>query len=554
MKSLIYTAVISPFDMYGSIDPQAFLKLCRIQFEQGIYGLVLGGTTGESPTVTSEELSILVNLAINLRDTLYPDRKIVVGCGTNSTTSTILKLSHILSKPDQLMIVLPYYNKPNYDGIYSHLESIILQQIAPLMIYHIPGRTGQKLTAIELANLCNSLLELYPGSIASIKESTGLISYAQELREILNPKIQILSGDDGLYLTTVIKDLTIYDGIVSVLSNIKCKELINFIDNPIFIDFINLSEIVKFLFSMTNPLPVKYYASKYLKIGSMKSRLPLELNKRVESTLDKNISATEYYLNDPFIYKIAAESLGNYIWIMPHHQILDNPEYIAIYCQLSFKKIDTIVSYTLTDNHIYQIRFFNQDGNEINVCGNGIRCIYYYILKTTGTDPILINNKGQIYPCVVNATNVAVDLGSPRLLSIIYDHNNSIFEKLNYLSSNFKGFVVDIGNPHLVIYVKELVDLQYLSKLGKICQTLYTDGINLELVKINNNNSVDIQIYERGVGISNSCGSGCVAAIFSGHTQMLLDHKVIINLSHGYMTVNCDKNNHYWTEASVDIE
>ena len=546
----IYTALVTPFTNQNQIDIEAFQRLCLIQFRAGVHGVVVGGTTGESPTLTTEELVSLTETAIKVRGTAK--QKVIVGVGTNDTRSTLDRLERVarcgLSRGDLLMVMLPYYNKPNLEGLRMHFEIIAAAAVDKigLMLYHVPGRTSCKISALELSNLINSINESYPRSIHSVKDATGSMEYSLELRGNLSPKVKLYSGEDGLYLDTVLTNCHPYQGVVSVLSNIKATELIGFIESRKLSDYQNLQRHVEFLFSLSNPIPVKYYLSHKIHLCLDKMRSPLHIGEMTLKSLHEEYEKMTKRLvsGNQIINVTEAESLGNKIWLAKHHQLFEQPDWIRAACsKYSMHPVDTIVTY---EEHMRsdKVRFFNRDGGEVEMCANGVRCLSRY-----NSDRVL-----YVKNCLLDVkeidNKISVCISEPTVISTINSFSDKVFLELPLVSDTVKAVQVYTGNPHLVIFVYQEVVPELLERVGKACQTLYRDGINVELVR-RDINTLHVQIYERGVGITTSCGSGCVAAAFASN-MISKRHVYTIQLTQGEMEIAIDKDG-YWTTAPCVI-
>jgi 4-hydroxy-tetrahydrodipicolinate synthase len=207
-----YTALVTPFhdDSERTIDYEAFDALVEAQVAGGISGIVPCGTTGESPTLTSEEHRALVERAVKCaRGRL----QVVAGTGSNSTREAVA-LSRAAEKSgvDAVMIVVPYYNRPTQEGLVEHFVEVAKSVSCPVVVYNIPSRTGVDLSAEALAQIC----ERAPNVIGA-KEATGNVLRAQKLVATLGHRIAVLSGDDALTLPMMAVGAS---GVISVTSNL----------------------------------------------------------------------------------------------------------------------------------------------------------------------------------------------------------------------------------------------------------------------------------------------------------------------------------------------
>ncbi len=251
----VLTAMITPFTPDGAVDYDLAAKLAVHLVEHGSDGLVICGTTGESPTLTWDEefkLFQVVQAAVGTK------AKILAGTGSNCTNEAI----HATSKAAELgldgaLLVVPYYNKPPQDSLFAHF-SAIAQAVPsfPLMLYNIPGRTGQNLLPETVVKLAES-----HGNIVAIKEASGSLDQASQIRQHLPPPFRIYSGDDSLTLPLLA--IGGY-GVVSVASHLVGESLQQMVQayvnghvetaTALHLKFLDL---YKALFVTTNPIPIK---------------------------------------------------------------------------------------------------------------------------------------------------------------------------------------------------------------------------------------------------------------------------------------------------------
>jgi 4-hydroxy-tetrahydrodipicolinate synthase len=202
----VLTALITPFSADGAVDIAAFERLAHRQLQAGIHGLVVCGTTGETPTLAIEEQDDLIAAGVRVAAGSAP---VLAGVGTNDTRSTRRAIERAAALGvDAGLLVFPYYNKPNPDGLRQHVRACLAPGL-PLMLYHVPGRTGQRLSASLLAELCD-----LPGVIG-LKEATGDIRLGADV--IAATRAPVLSGDDFTFLGLMAHGGA---GVVSVLSNV----------------------------------------------------------------------------------------------------------------------------------------------------------------------------------------------------------------------------------------------------------------------------------------------------------------------------------------------
>ncbi len=250
----LLSAMVTPFSEDGSVNYAVAEELAAHLVSQGSDGLVICGTTGESPTLSWEEeyqLFQVVQKAVGGR------AKVIAGTGSNSTAEAIAATQKAAKLGlDGSLQVVPYYNKPPQSGLYEHFRAIAsaCPQL-PIMLYNIPGRTGRNLqpeTVVKLAEIDN---------IVAIKEASGNLEQAYAIRRLTSSSFAIYSGDDLLTLPLLAVGGT---GVVSVASHLVGSQIQQMIQafetgNPTVAREINLKlfPLFKVLFCTTNPIPIK---------------------------------------------------------------------------------------------------------------------------------------------------------------------------------------------------------------------------------------------------------------------------------------------------------
>ncbi len=250
----LLTAVITPFDSNGVLSTDTLWRLCRKLIHEKSDGLVLSGTTGESPNLTKEDRKIIYSTA---KDSVGDKAKIIAGTGTYSTRESIeyTKMANDLGV-DGIMIVTPYYSKPSQIGILQHFEQISKNTDLPIMAYNIPGRTA---TLIEIDTLEKLVDEI---GIHSIKDAVGDLNFSKTELEVLKDKVDIYSGNDGETIEFMKMG---GKGVVSVASHLVGNEIFNLI-NHVLNDEIESAEQLQtqllpffdLLFEEPSPGPVKF--------------------------------------------------------------------------------------------------------------------------------------------------------------------------------------------------------------------------------------------------------------------------------------------------------
>jgi 4-hydroxy-tetrahydrodipicolinate synthase len=210
----VCTALATPMDG-EKLDIVAFEKLVAWQLECGVQGLVVAGTTGEAPTLSTEERKLLLGAAVRLAKGKAP---VVMGVGTNSTRSTVEQAETAAKDgADALLVVTPYYNKPTADGLVRHFQAVLDAARVPVLAYNVPSRTGVDLLPASLARLAE-----HP-RFAGVKEATGNMDRALEVGAVLKPGQVMLSGDDNTYLPFLACG---GHGVISVASNVAPREMV----------------------------------------------------------------------------------------------------------------------------------------------------------------------------------------------------------------------------------------------------------------------------------------------------------------------------------------
>ena len=267
----VLTAMITPFKADGSVNFAIAEQLAAYLADQGTDTLVVCGTTGESPTLSWDEEYQLFQVVLHA---VAGKALVMAGTGSNSTDEAISATQKAAKIGlDGSLQVVPYYNKPPQAGLYQHFKAIALAcPDLPLMLYNVPGRTGQNLQPETVARLAEV------DNIVGIKETTGNLDQASEIRRLTPPEFKLYSGDDSLTLPLLAVGGS---GVVSVASHIVGKQLQQMIQAfetgqvKVAIQIhLKLFPLFKALFATTNPIPVKTALRlKGWNVGS--TRLPL---------------------------------------------------------------------------------------------------------------------------------------------------------------------------------------------------------------------------------------------------------------------------------------
>lgn len=262
-------AIITPFTNSMEINFPKFKELLEFQITNETDAIIVNGTTGESPTMSDEEKLKLIKFTV---DTVNKRIPVIAGTGCNNTSHAI-KFSIEAEKigVDGLLLITPYYNKGNENGIFEHYKAINNAVSSPIILYNVPSRTGVNLSIPLLQKL--SKLK----NIVGIKEASGNISYALEIARLV-PSLTIYSGNDNI----IVPLLSIgAKGVISVCANIIPKTthkiVSSFLENRPFESMelqINNNDLINSLFVETNPIPIKN-AMNFLGYDVGSCRLPL---------------------------------------------------------------------------------------------------------------------------------------------------------------------------------------------------------------------------------------------------------------------------------------
>ena len=267
----LYTAIVTPFKD-GKVDYDAFKALIEAQIAGGVDGIVPMGTTGESPTVSTEEHLEVIRVCI---ETVAGRCQVIAGTGANCTAEAIeLTKAAAAMGADGTLQVCPYYNKPNQEGVYQHFKAIAEATDLPIMLYSIPGRSGIEIAVETVARLAADC-----PTIVAIKEAGGSVERVNQLVQALPADFAILSGDDGLTVPFISCGAV---GLVSVTSNIAPAEMKELVDTALSGDGKKALELQKKYYPLmkglmsldVNPVPAKAALALRGQIGC-EIRLPL---------------------------------------------------------------------------------------------------------------------------------------------------------------------------------------------------------------------------------------------------------------------------------------
>ena len=246
----VYTALVTPF-CNGSVDWKAFEALLEAQVAGKVAGVVPVGTTGESPTLSTEEHIEVIARTVEI---INGRCQVIAGSGANSTEEAIhLTREAKAAGADATLQVTPYYNKPTQEGIYRHFSTVAEKTGLPVVLYNVPGRAGVPIATETIARLSKNPL------MVAVKEAGGSVDRVSEILDQCD--ITVLSGDDSLTLPMISVGAK---GIISVASNLIPGELSVMVEAALNGDFASARAahrkyypLFRNLFIESNPIPVK---------------------------------------------------------------------------------------------------------------------------------------------------------------------------------------------------------------------------------------------------------------------------------------------------------
>ena len=274
------TALVTPLRA-GAVDEEALRRLVHQQLSGGVDVLVPCGTTGEGATLTAEETARVVRVVVQEAKGEAP---VVAGCGTNATWSTIENVRRAKAAgADGALVVTPYYNKPQQEGLFRHFEQVAREGGLPVVLYNVPSRTSVDLLAPTVGRLSK-----VPG-IVGVKEASGSVVRALEILEYCEGRpFDLLAGDDGFTLAMLALG---GDGVISVASNVVPERVVAIGRMFRAGDLkgaqaaqVALGGLVRALFMETNPAPVK--AAMAL-VGLMQDEVRLPLAQATDATRER---------------------------------------------------------------------------------------------------------------------------------------------------------------------------------------------------------------------------------------------------------------------------
>lgn len=263
-------ALVTPFDSNNQVNYFELKKLIEFQITNGTKAIVILGTTGESSTLSKHERQKIIKFCVCLVSKRVP---LIVGSGSNSTKESIeFSVEAENLGADGLLIVSPYYNKCNQNGLFEHYKSIANAVKIPIILYNVPSRTGINIepeTVLKLSKIKN---------IIGLKEASGNFSQISKILKIVSRDFTIYSGDDNLTLPLISMGAK---GVISVTANSNPEEVSYLCEHALSGDFFNAKRWADYLFDLNNalfldvnPICIKYYLN-LLDFNVGKPRQPL---------------------------------------------------------------------------------------------------------------------------------------------------------------------------------------------------------------------------------------------------------------------------------------
>lgn len=265
-----YVALVTPFHADGSVNFDKLKELVNWQIAQGTDGIVALGTTGESSTMTHEEDDEVARCVIETVNGRIP---VICGAGSNCTKTQLEKSRRYCEMgADGLLLITPYYNKANDEGMYRHFATVADSVDAPIILYNVPGRTG-----CSISPACCARLAAHP-NIAGIKEASGNIGYTARIAHLVGEDFCMFSGNDDMIVPVMSLGGC---GVISVLANVCPAQTHELVASFAAGDVaharalqLRYLDLIDALFCEVNPIPVKEAMNQLgMEVGGY--RLPL---------------------------------------------------------------------------------------------------------------------------------------------------------------------------------------------------------------------------------------------------------------------------------------
>ena len=274
----VMTAMVTPFDEYNQINMDSLKKLIIYLLKHGTTCLVVTGTTGEAPALSAIEKLRVWETAVDYASGTIP---VIAGVGTNCTKTTLhnIRLAEEIGV-DGLLVVTPYYNKPNQKGLLYHFQEVAKATDLPIILYNVPGRTGVTFEIETLAELMKIK------NIVGIKDASGDMKLLTQIKELGRPDFALYTGDDMAYLDTLKLG---GEGVISVASHLVGNQMLQISElykqglvEEAELLHKKLEPVYRAMFQTTNPIPVKAMLNEMgMNVGEL--RLPLVAMDQFES-------------------------------------------------------------------------------------------------------------------------------------------------------------------------------------------------------------------------------------------------------------------------------
>ncbi|WP_410508147.1 4-hydroxy-tetrahydrodipicolinate synthase [Methanosarcina hadiensis] len=262
-------ALITPFARDDRIDREGLQRNIAFVEDGGVSGIVPCGTTGESATLSAAEHEEVIDIAVECAKV-----PVIAGTGSNNTCEALQFTKHAADAGvDGVLLISPYYNKPNSAGLLAHFKKIAEAVDIPMILYNVPSRTGQDMPVDVITKLAKV------ENIVGIKEASGnAAKVSQILENTIDDDFVVLSGEDGLTLPIISMGGR---GVISVAANIVPDKMSGMVNAALKGDYetarkihFEIAPLIRALFLETNPIPVKK-AAELIGLASGNLRLPL---------------------------------------------------------------------------------------------------------------------------------------------------------------------------------------------------------------------------------------------------------------------------------------
>jgi 4-hydroxy-tetrahydrodipicolinate synthase len=257
-------AIVTPMSVDGSLDLASWDRLLDFHLAEGTDGIVIAGTTGESPALTLEEIEALTRRAVARCGGKIP---LIVGAGTNSTASTVARTRALSGLGvDAVMLVTPYYNKPPQEGLFRHFTAAADASAVPVVMYNVPSRTAVDLEPDTVARLAR-----HP-RIRALKDASATLARVRDLLAVCPTDFSVLSGDDATAIDWIGAGA---HGVISVTGNVAPRRMHEAASAALAGDLTaaraidaHLKSLHRDLFVEANPIAVKWAVAQLGLIGN----------------------------------------------------------------------------------------------------------------------------------------------------------------------------------------------------------------------------------------------------------------------------------------------